>query len=133
MMKSVTYSGKEYTTWFQVQVHEIKRDATLQVPVYAADGDLVPNVDYFEVREIRLCDCLVNSFILLDAPEKVPLCVFGRRVLVVRVTHTDFQRNVGSDGSRVITDRLEEYKGHSFLLCNPLFNISPVGSTVSGI
>lgn len=81
---------------------------------------------------MRLCDCLVNSFVLLDASEEVPLCVFARRVLVVGVTHTDFQRNVGSDGSRVITDRLEEYKGHSFLLCNPLFNISPVGNTVSG-
>jgi hypothetical protein len=48
-MKCVTYPGKEYTTWFQVQIHEIKRDATLQVPVNAADGDLVPDVDYFEV------------------------------------------------------------------------------------
>ena len=48
-MMCVTYSGKEYTAWFQVQIHEIKRDATLQVPVYAADGDLIPDVDYFEV------------------------------------------------------------------------------------
>lgn len=81
---------------------------------------------------MRLCDCLVYSFVLLDTPEEVPLCVFARRILVVGVTHTDFQRNISSDGSWVIADRLEEYKSHSFLLCDPLFNIGPVGSTVSG-
>ena len=81
---------------------------------------------------MRLCDRLVHSFVLLDAPEEVPLCVFARCVLVVRVAHTDFQRNVGSDGGRVITDRLEEYKCHSFLLRDPLLDISPVGPTFNG-
>ena len=44
-----THSGEEYAARLQVQIHEVKRDAALQVSVYTADGDLIPDVDYFEV------------------------------------------------------------------------------------
>jgi len=109
-----------------MQIHEVERDAALQVSVYAADGDLIPDVFYFEVREVRLRvrDRLVNGFVLLDAPEEVPLRVFARRVLVVGVTHTNFQRDVGSDDSRVVADRLEEYEGHPILFGHPSLNRS---------
>jgi hypothetical protein len=127
-----TDSGKENASRLQVQIHEVERDATLQVSVYAADGDLIPNVDYPEVREVGLADRLVNGFVLLDAPEEIPLRVFGRRVLVVGVTHANFQRDVGSDDRRVVTDRLEEYEGHPFLLGHPSLNKSSTESAVSG-
>ena len=64
----MTHSGKEYASWLQVQIHEVERDATLQVSVYAADGDLVPDVGDSEVREMGLRDRLVNGFVFLDAP-----------------------------------------------------------------
>jgi len=64
----VTHSGEEYAPWLQVQIHEVECDATLQVSVYAADGDLIPDVGDSEVREVGLRDRLVNGFVLLDAP-----------------------------------------------------------------
>jgi hypothetical protein len=102
----------------------------LQVSVYAADGDLVPDVDYFEVREVGLGDCLIYGFVLLDASEEVALGGFGRRVFVVGVTHADFQRDVGSDHGRVIADRLEEYEGQPFLLGHSLLDKSSAESVV---
>ena len=99
--------------------------------MYAADGDLIPDIDYLEVREVGFRDCFVNGFVLLDAPKEVPLCVFARRVLVVRITHANFQCNIGGDGSRVVADGLEEYKSHPFLLRYPSLDKSPVGRTVS--
>ena len=63
-----THSGKEYASWLQMQIHEVERDATLQVSVYAADGDLVPDAGDSEVGEVGLRDRLVDGFVLLDAP-----------------------------------------------------------------
>jgi len=100
--------------------------------VYAADGDLVPDVDYFEVREVGLGDRLVYGFVLLDAPEEVTLGVFGRHVFVVGVTHANFQRDVGSDDGRVIAERLEEYEGHPFLLGHTSLDKSSAESVVRG-
>jgi len=115
-----------------MQIHEVERDATLQVSVYAADGDLVPDVGDSEVGEVGLRDRLVDGFVLFDAPQKVSLRVFGGRVLVIRVAHANFQRDVRSDDSRVVAERLEEYKGHPFLFGHPSLNRSSVENAVSG-
>jgi hypothetical protein len=87
-----------------MQIHKIERDATLQVSMYPADGCLFPDVDYLKVREVGLCNGLIDSLIFLDTPEEIPLRVFGRRVLIIRIAHADFQRDIGGDDLRVIAD-----------------------------
>lgn len=104
LARCMTHSGKEYATRLQVQIHEVEGDATLQVSVYAANGDLIPDVSYFEVREVWLSDRLVNRFVLFDTSEEVPLRVFRGRVLVVGVAHAYFQRNIGGDDGRIIAN-----------------------------
>jgi hypothetical protein len=114
-----TDSGEEYAPRLQVQIHQVERDTTLQVSVYATNSYLVPDVDYFEVREVRFHDWFVNGLILFDAPEEVPFRILRGHVLVIRVTHANFERDIGSDDRRVVADRLEEYEGHPFFFSHP--------------
>ena len=101
---ATTNPGEENAPRLQVQIHEIERDATLQVTMYPANGCLLPDVDYLKVREVRLCNGLINGLIFLDTPEEIPLRIFRRHVLVIWITHADFQRDIGSDNVRVIAD-----------------------------
>ena len=80
---------------------------------------------------MRLCDRLVNSLILLNAPEEVPLGSFRRHVLVIGIAHANFQRDVGSDDRRVVADRLEEYEGHPYFFCDPSLNGGSAEGAVS--
>ena len=68
-----------------MEIHEIKGDATLQISINAREGDLVSDVGYSKIRKVRFCDGLVDSFILLDAPDKVSLSNFFRLTFVIRV------------------------------------------------
>lgn len=54
-----------------MEIHEIKGDATLQIPIDTRDSDLVSDVSYSKVREVGFRDGLINGLILLDTLDKV--------------------------------------------------------------
>jgi hypothetical protein len=128
---ATTNPGEENAPRLQVQIHEIERDATLQVAMYPAYGCLFSDVDYLKVREVRLCNGLIYGLIFLNTPEEIPLRVFGRHVLIIWITHADFQRDIGGDDVRVIADGFQKYERHPFLFSNPLLDIGPAEGAVS--
>ena len=65
-----------------MQVHEVKCNSTLKVPVNATNCDLTANVDDSHVGQMRLCDGFVDGLIFLDATKKIALCFFPRHILV---------------------------------------------------
>lgn len=68
-----------------MEIHEIKGDATLQIPMDMRESDLVSNVGYSNIREVGFCDGLINGLILFDTLDKVALSDLFREIFVIRI------------------------------------------------
>ena len=108
-----------------MQVHQVERDAALEVPADVVHDDLVADVDDLEVRDARLRDRLVDGLVRADAPQEVCLRLLRRHVLVVRVARGHLQRDVRRDDRRVVADRLEEDHGEALLARDALLDLVP--------
>ena len=91
--------------------------------------DLVTDVAYTQVRQVRLCDRLVHGLVLLDTSQEVALRVLAGHVLVVGVSGRDFERDVGGDDRGVVAHGFEEDDDDAFFFGAALFDFgSAVGS-----
>ena len=68
-----------------MEIHEIKGNATLQVPIDTRESDLVSNVSYSNIREVGFYDGLIHGLILLDTLEKVAFSNLFREIFVIRI------------------------------------------------
>lgn len=69
-----------------MQVHQVKRDPTLEVSVDPVDVNRPSNVDDLAVAEMRFRDGLVDGLVLRDSLPEIDLGGFLGHVLVVGVT-----------------------------------------------
>jgi hypothetical protein len=107
-----------------VEIHEIKGNATLQIPMDTRESDLVSNVSYSKIREVWFCDGLINGLILFDTFDKVALSDLFREIFVIRIARTNFERNVSRYHSGIVADGFNEYDMDPPLLGNSGLNFS---------
>jgi hypothetical protein len=96
-----------------MQIHQIKSNAALQVPVDSAERDFIANVCDPQIAKVRFSDSLVDCFVLSDTTEKISFSLFARKVLIVWVTGGDFEGNVGSNDCGIVAYGLQEDDGHA--------------------
>ena len=116
--------GEEDAPGFEVQIHQIEGDATLEVAIDAVQDDLTSDVDYLEVREVRLGNCLVNGLVLFYTAKEIEFGLFWRSGRIVRVPRTNLERNICGDYSWVIAHRFYENRHYSPLAGHPRFDES---------
>jgi hypothetical protein len=111
-----------------MQVHQVVRHPTLQIPSDLVDMHRPSDVDDLAVAEMRLRDRLVDSFVLGDSVLEVRFGVGFRHVLVVWVARGNLEGNIGGDNGRVVADGFEEEKVESGLAGDAFFD----GSSTRG-
>ena len=57
-----------------MKVHQVIRDATLEVPVNLTDCHLAPNILDTKVREMRFSDRLIDCFVFGDSSQEIAPC-----------------------------------------------------------
>lgn len=87
---------------FDVQIHQVVGNATLQIAVDMAYDHLRADVDDFKVRQVRLRDALVRGLVLADAVEEISQGLLVRHVLVVGIASGHFKRNIRGDDFGII-------------------------------
>jgi hypothetical protein len=102
MNRLSTYSREVDTARFQVQVHEIKRNPTLEITLDTIDSDCLSHVDDAAETEIWLGDCLVDPFIGVNSATEIPLGLFSRHALVIGVTRLNLERDIRSDDGGIV-------------------------------
>ena len=102
--------GEEDAPGFEVQIHQVEGNATLEVTVDAIQNDLTPDIDYLEIREVRFGNCLVNSLVLFYAVKEVKFGLFWRSSCIIRVSGTDFERNIRGDDSWIVAHGFDEHR-----------------------
>jgi len=115
-------SGEEDAAGFEMQVHQVEGNATLEVTIDAVQNNLTPDIDYLEIREVGLGNRLVNSLVFSYAAKEVEFGLFWKSVRVVWVPGTDFKRNIRGDDNGVIARRFNEHSYYSPLASHPRFN-----------
>ena len=75
---------------------------------------------------MRFCDGFIHLFIFLYAVYEILLRLLSGHVLVIRVTRTDFQGNIGSDDDGIIAKGLEEDNNYSLFFSDATFDFCPV-------
>ena len=86
-----------------MKIHQVECNATLQVPMYAAEGDLIPDVVYSDAAQMRLRDCFIHGLVFLNASQEVALRIFAGHIFVVWIARGDLQCNVCGNDRWVIT------------------------------
>jgi len=114
--------GEKDAPGFEVQVHQVEGNAALEVTIDSVQNDLAPNIDYLQIREVRLRNRLVHSLVFFYAAKEVGFGLFRGSGRIVRVPRTNFERNVRGNDSRVVTRRLDEYHHYSPFASYPRFN-----------
>jgi hypothetical protein len=92
----------------EVQIHQVKRDPGLQIPLDPIDRHLLPYIQYPAKRNARLGDGLIDLFVRLDPALEVVDGLFLRHASIVRVARARLERNVGSDDFGIVAERFEE-------------------------
>ncbi len=91
-----------------MQIHQVERDPTLQIPLNPVDGDLLADVQDFTERNVGLCDRLIDAFVLFYPFPEIALGLFSRHAIIIWIAGLDLQRNVGSDNRWIVAVRFEE-------------------------
>jgi hypothetical protein len=116
-----------------MQIHQVVRHPTLQVPSDLVDVHRSTDVDDLAVTEMGLRDGLVDGFVLGDPILEIALGVSFRHVLVVWVARGDLEGDVGGDDGGIVTDGFEEEEMESGLAGDAFFDgSSEEGSTGNG-
>lgn len=118
-----------------MEIHEIKGNATLQIPIDTRESDLVSDVGYSNIREVGFCDGLVNGLIFLDTLEKVAFSNLSRQIFVVWISRRNFESHVSCYHRRIVADGFDEDDLDPLLLGYMGFDFSsgkPSSSSVEG-
>lgn len=107
-----------------MEIHEIKGDATLQIPIDTRKSDLVSDVSYSKVREVGFRDGLINGLILLDTLDKVAFGDLFWEILVIWIARRNLESDVSRYHSRIMADGFDEYDLDPLFLGNSGFDAS---------
>jgi len=87
---------------FQMQIHQVKRDPTLQIPSDPIDLNLPAHIQNLAPRDIRFLDRLVHALVLLNPFPEIPLGFFLGHSFVIWIAGTSFESDVGGDDLGVV-------------------------------
>lgn len=104
----MTHSRQVDVSRLQVQIHQVKCDSTLQVPLNLVDGHLSTDIENPTVAQIRFRDGLVDRLVGGDPFPEIRLGFGFGHVLVIGITRLDFQSDIRGDDCWVIAERFEE-------------------------
>lgn len=117
-----------------MQIHQVERDSTLQIPLDPIDGDLPADVHNPTKADAGLGDGLVDTLILLNPLTEIALSVLFRHAGVVWVARRHFERNVGRDHGRVIAVAFQEKELQVGLLGETGLNLgSSIACRIGGV
>ena len=105
-----------------MQVHQVEGNAALEVTIDAVQNNLTPDVDYLEIRKVRLGNRLINSLVFSDAAKEVDFGLPWRGGRIIRVPRTNFERNVRGDDGWVVAHRFDEHRHYSPFASHPHFD-----------
>ena len=91
-----------------MQIHQIKGNPRLQIPLNLVDRHLLPYVQNAAERDPRLGDGLIHLFVRLDAALEVVDSLFLAHARIVRVAGSGLEGDIGSDDLGVVAERFEE-------------------------
>ena len=91
-----------------MQVHEIKRDSTLQISLYSIHCDLLSDIQDPAKAEFGFCDGLIHAFVCFDTSSEILFGFFARHPLVIRVTRLNLECDVYGDDCWIVAKRLQE-------------------------
>lgn len=116
-----------------MQVHQIKRNPALQVPMDPRNRHPASHIHNLEVRQMRLRYRFVHLFVFAYAPEEIPLGYFGRGIFVIGVPGADFECDVSSNDGWVVADGFEEDEMDAFLFRDAGFDAGSAFNMLAGI
>ena len=91
-----------------MQIHEIKRDPTLKIPLYPVHGNLRSDIEYPTKAKFGLLDRLIHPLVLVDTPSEIPLGFFTRHAGVIWVSGLDLESNVGRYHRGVVAEGFDK-------------------------
>lgn len=91
-----------------MQIHEIKCNPTLQIPLYPIHRDLLTDIQYPAETDPWLGNGLIHALVRCDSSFEIALGFFARHSLVVGIAGLDFQGDVGGDDGWVVAEGFEE-------------------------
>jgi hypothetical protein len=112
-----------------MQVHQVKGDPTLQVTSYPVNLHLPTDVQDLAPRDIRFCNGLIHALVLLDPFPEIPFSLFLAHALVIGITRTSFERDVGSDDLWVVAPRFEKDALETGFSVDSLLDFRPLNTS----
>jgi hypothetical protein len=99
-----THPRKEDTTGLYMQIHEIKRNAALQISMDSRHRHLPPDICNAQIRQVRLSDRFVDFFVFFDSAKKISFRYFPRGILIIGIARTDFESDICRDNSWIVAN-----------------------------
>jgi hypothetical protein len=87
-----------------MQIHQIKRYPTLQIPLYPIYRNLLPHIQNPTETDSWLRDGLIDPFIGVYTPTEIRLGFFSGHALIVWVSGLNFEGDVGGYDGGVVTE-----------------------------
>jgi hypothetical protein len=112
-----------------MQVHQVKGDPTLQVTSYPVDLHLSTDIQDLAPRDIRFRNGLIHALVLFDPFPEIPFGLFLAHALVVGITRTSFERDVGSDDLRVVAPGFKKDALKTGFSVDSLSNLRPLNAS----
>jgi hypothetical protein len=109
-----------------MQVHQVKGNPTLQVTSYPVDLHLSTDIQDLAPRDIRFRNGLIHALVLFDPFPEIPFGLFLAHALVIGITRTSFERDVGSDDFWVVAPGFEENALKTGFSIDSLLDLCPV-------
>lgn len=117
-----------------MQVHQIERDSTLQIPLDSIDRYLSSDIHDPAKADPRLRNRLIHALVLLDSFPEITFSVLFGHASVIRIARGDLERNVGGDDSRVVAVGFEEEQLEVGLLGETCLDLgASIASRVGGV
>jgi hypothetical protein len=113
----------------EVQVHQVKGDPTLQVTSYPVDLHLSTDVQDLAPRNVRFRNGLIHALVLFDPFPEITLGLFLAHALVIGITRTSFERDVGSDDLWVVAPGFKKDALKTGFSIDSLLNLRPVDTS----
>lgn len=91
-----------------MQVHQVERDSTLQIRVNLVHRHHLADIEDPAKRNVGFRDCFIDAFILRNPLLEIRDGFFFGHTGIIGITRRRLQRDIGSDGSRIVAVRFQE-------------------------